>query len=175
MIVANQLGPLEFVNGEWVIGDRSGHRSDYMKLGRRGLIRCANGVDSPPIPWSRFQEIDLTAAASRAGNSRMLAGLANVALNLSGIARSGGGSAYVSAILRHPYEDWKADFSHHARKYSRQEILLAGEFLKQAVGSGRGERLGDPAWVSEMIGKLAGLPSDSSRALRAEVQRIVTS
>lgn len=169
-----QLGPLELVAGEWIVGDPSGRQSRYLKLQGQGISCWVGGTETEVIPWSRFMNLHLSVQPSRLGNSKVLAKVTDIALALTGILRIGGGEAYLAATLRHPYEDWSADFTHAARKYDRREIHLAEEFFKQVVESGRATRLGDPQWVTEMVEKIASLPP-SPRNAKAAVGEIVRS
>ncbi|MFC5641532.1 hypothetical protein [Kitasatospora cinereorecta] len=118
-------------------------------------------------------ELDISAQPGRAGNSTLLAWFTDIAMALSAGARTGGGSAAVSATLRNPYEYWSAEFTHHARRYSRRDLALAGALLKQAVESGRAERLGDLEWVIETVRRLKDLPHATRRSPKADVQHVL--
>lgn len=174
MIMHHQLGPLELIAGEWIVGDPAGRQSKYLKLQGQGISCWVGGMETEVIPWSRFINLALSVQSSRLGNSKALAKVTDIALALTGSSRHGGGEAYLAATLRHPYEDWSAHFTHAARKYDRREVRLAEEFFKQVVESGRAARLGDPQWVAAMVEKIASLPPDSRNA-KAAVGEIVRS
>ncbi|WP_345694848.1 hypothetical protein [Kitasatospora terrestris] len=157
MTGAPVLGPLEWSGDRWTIGDPTARRAQYLTLDPEGLAAWKGGGRTEVVPWRRFMELHLPAEPTRLDNSRTLAVLADLALNLNGFSRFGGGPAGVGATLRHPYEYWGADFSHHARRYSRYSVGLASELLAQTVASARPERLGDPAWVRAVVTALAPL------------------
>ncbi|MFG2819239.1 hypothetical protein ACGFX4_07395 [Kitasatospora sp. NPDC048365] len=157
MTGAPVLGPLEWSGDRWTIGDPTARRAQYLTLEPEGLAAWEDGSRTEVVPWRRFMELHLSAEPTRLGNSRTLAVFANIVHSLNGTSQVGGGPAGVGATLRHPYEYWGADFSHHARRYSRYSIDLVSELLAQTVASARPERLGDPAWVRATVTALAPL------------------
>ncbi|MEU1036751.1 hypothetical protein ABZ402_50895 [Streptomyces mirabilis] len=171
--MADRFGPLEIIGGQWVIGDSAARHAKYLQLGRQGMSCWADGVEAQLIPWPRFVELSLSATATRLGNSKLLAKVTDLALGLGGVARHGGGSACVVASLRHPYEEWSAEFSHHADRYDRHQIVLANEFLSRAVQCGKAPLLGDTDWVSGAIEKMSHLAPASSRSLASAVQEML--
>lgn len=168
------LGPLEFIEGEWIIGDPTARESRYLKLQQWGLSYWAQGAEAQVIPWSRLMNLHLTAQPRRLGNSRALAIFTDLALALTGSSRRGGGEAYLAATLRNPYEDWSAHFSHGSRNYRKREIRQAEELLKQTVECGRAAKLGDPQWVAETVETIASLTA-GSRHMKAPIGGIVRS
>ncbi|RPE27120.1 hypothetical protein EDD90_10805 [Streptomyces sp. Ag109_O5-1] len=168
------LGPLEFVSGEWIVGDSTAPKSKYFKLDRNGLSYWVQGVRAETIPWSRFMNLGLSIQASRLSNSGTLARITDLALSLTGSSRHGGGEAYFTATLRSPYEDWNAHYTRAATKYGRREIRLAQAFFAQVVKCGRADKLGDPQWVAAAVEKIAGITAES-RNIDGAVGEIVSS
>ncbi|MFD9006346.1 hypothetical protein ACFV0T_36290 [Streptomyces sp. NPDC059582] len=168
-MTAHDLGPLELVADEWIIGDPTARKSRYFKLQEQGLSYWVQGTQTQVIPWSRFMNLVLSVQPTRLGNSRAM-----VILSAISMASGGARAAFLGATLRNPYEDWSADFTHAARKFGRRDICKAEEFLKQTVEFGRAEKLGDPRWVSQAVEKIANL-AVGSREMKAAIGEIVRS
>lgn len=171
---APTLGPLEFIAGEWIVGDPTARESRCLKLEQGGLGYWVQGVEAQVIPWSRLMDLRLSVQPSRLGNSRTVAVLTDLALALKGSSRHGGGEACLAATLRNPYEDWVAHFSHASRNYRKREIRQAEELFRQTIGCGRAAKLGDPQWVAETVEKIASLAA-GSRDVKALIGGIVRS
>ncbi|MFE0629458.1 hypothetical protein ACFW3D_21170 [Streptomyces sp. NPDC058864] len=156
--MADRLGPLELIDGEWVIGDPTG---DHVRLTGDGLSHVVWGVRTHQLAWSRVREIVLSVQPHRADHSKRLR---RVAVLLSWLGRPTqhvGLAANVGVGARNPYEQWSADFTHHARRYPRREITAACLLLDEVAASGRAARLGDPEWLSAVVRKLEGHPYGS--------------
>ncbi|MER5281454.1 hypothetical protein ABT025_37875 [Streptomyces sp. NPDC002809] len=169
-IMYSEMGPLEFVQDVWVIGDSSG---EHLALAPEGLVHRVDGVDRETIAWSRLMNFDLAAQPGKVASSKCLARTAKILANLSGAGYTASGGASVAATLRHPYEDWSADFDHHSRKYPRRHIKLVGELLRQTVEKGAAARLGDPEWMSTTVELLAELAPDASRPQRSVIRDLL--
>ncbi|WP_162793378.1 hypothetical protein [Streptomyces globosus] len=59
--------------------------------------------------------------------------------------------------LRHPYEDRKLTFTRHAHAYRIIDTFLLASLLSQLVEAGEAHRLGDPEWLSRVVGRLTPL------------------
>ncbi|MGW1724433.1 hypothetical protein ACWCQK_16030 [Streptomyces sp. NPDC002306] len=167
-MTALDLGPLELVADEWIIGDPTARKSKYFKLQQQGLSYWVQGVQTQVIPWSRFMNLLLSVHPTRLGNSRAMVILSAISLAPTGGARE----AFLGATLRNPYEDWSEIFTHPARKFGRRDIRKAEEFLQQTVEFGRAGKLGDPLWVSQAVEKIAGL-TGKPRDMKAAIGEIV--
>ncbi|MFF3562141.1 hypothetical protein ACFYXS_19085 [Streptomyces sp. NPDC002574] len=166
------LGPLEYIAGEWIIGDATAREGKHLRFQQQGLSHRVKGAEVQIVPWSRLMDLRLSAQAGRRGNSRALAAFTDLALALTGASRHGGAEACLAATLRKPYEDWVAHFSHPPRKYRTSEIRQAEALLEQTVECGRAAQLGEPRWMAETVGKIAGLMV-GSRDMKAAIGEIV--
>lgn len=166
----SEMGPLEFVQDIWVIGDPSG---EHLALEPEGLVHRVDGSDRETIAWSRLMNFGLEAQPGKVASSKGLARTAKILANLSGAGYSASGGASVAATLRHPYEDWSADFDHHSRKYPRHHIKLVDELLRQTVEKGAAVRLGDPEWISTAVEFLAELAPAASRPHRSVIRDLL--
>jgi hypothetical protein len=79
----------------------------------------------------------------------------------------------LQALLRHPYENWAAEFSHHSHTYSRHHTALANQLVSQIVAMGKTSYLGDRDWVSAVVHELLQLPPSRGRARKAAVNNIL--
>jgi hypothetical protein len=150
--MADRLGPLEFTDGGWVIGDPAG---DHVRLERDCLTHWVHGAEPRRIAWSRVVSIALEVQPLRRDHSRTLRRAAVVLSWLGQPTDHVGLPASVSAVVRHPYEDWQAGFTHHARRYPRREITVACELLDETTAAGEAARLGDPEWLTDVVRKLS--------------------
>lgn len=123
---------------------------------------CAAGAG--PAAWSH---LEMRVTTSRMASSR-------VARVLACLTPAGGGTdSCLTAVLRHPYEDWTARFSHHVRRYTVSETLLVVELFGQASGAGAAQRLGDPRWLENAVGRLAPQRPRPYRAARDAVAQVL--
>ncbi|GHF39371.1 hypothetical protein [Streptomyces morookaense] len=166
------LGPLERTDdGRWVIGDPGRQGGSYLVLGTEGVYLREAGRDEELIAWSRFMGLSMTVTPRRWSSSRA-AGVLNIVFGGSGgwyeVDTNG---SCLQATLRHPYTPWVGRFSHHERRYSWSEILLADALLGQAVGVGAAQLLGDPDRLGQVVGLLAPLKVRTHSAARAAVAK----
>ncbi|MGW2841251.1 hypothetical protein ACWCWD_26065 [Streptomyces sp. NPDC001493] len=166
----NRLGPLEYANDSWVIGDPN---KDHLRFEQSGMSHWVGGVGAPPAPWDAFTEMEIYAVATRLGNSKGLAKANEIIMNLSGASVSGGGPAHLMAHLRNGRGGWKAEFSHHARWYPPREIRILSRFLGQVAERGEASHLGDPEWVSTVVERLRQLPRGLPRARGTAIGQIL--
>ncbi|MFD4652665.1 hypothetical protein [Streptomyces sp. NPDC058441] len=148
----NRLGPLEFTEAEWVIGDPDG---DHVRLRVDGLSHWVKGVETRQLPWSRVMEIGLSVQPLRRDHSQRLRKAAVILSWLGAPTGHVGQPACVYVQARRPYEGWSADFTHHVHRYPRREIAAASKLLSALVANGQVAKLGDPVWLSAVIRELA--------------------
>ncbi|MGW2841252.1 hypothetical protein ACWCWD_26070 [Streptomyces sp. NPDC001493] len=166
----NRLGPLEYVNDFWVIGDPN---KDHLRFEQSGMSYWVGGVGEPPVPWDAFTEMRLYAVATRLGNSKRMAKLTQIMANLQGASAFYVGPAHLVAHLRNGRGGWEAEFSHHARWYPPREIRILSRFLGQVAERGEASHLGDPEWVSTVVERLRQLPRSLPRARRTAIGQIL--
>lgn len=157
----DRLGPLELTDGEWVIGDPAG---DHVGLMADGLSYRVQGVETRRLPWSRVMDLVLDVRPRRRDHAKWLRGAAVILFWLGEPTGHVGRPASIGVLAGRPYEEWSADFTHHARGYPRREITAAYRLLHEVAAGGGVERLGDPAWLTDVIRKLGG-HRHGSRAL----------
>ncbi|MFH7595576.1 hypothetical protein WDV06_10810 [Streptomyces racemochromogenes] len=153
-------GPLELLEGRWVVGDS--HRPDgcWVEFRPEGMVRHAGGTADEPIPWSRVLlgiriQIGQGTKGSRYQGSLGLTGLIG---GLPGPFRGRGGG-YLGMTLRHPYEDVRLAFDRHAEWYKPAHVLLLAELMTQTVAAGDAHRLGDAEWLGWAVGRLERVTS----------------
>lgn len=134
------LGPLELVDGRWVIGDPSGGKGSYLVLTAEGMEYYKPGTKGPEVvvPWGRFVNLGVSATTRAWMTTRGLG-----ALSGEGVTMGPDGCA-VEAFLRHPYEDWTAFYTHHERTYTNPHVFLVDELFRKTVEAKAAHRLGDP-------------------------------
>lgn len=168
------LGPLERGDGDrWVLGDpQRGASGGRVNLLPEGAEHWWRGSRKVLVPWSRFMLFNsFEVTAGRLGSTRTV-GLLN---EVGGAGPVGALGPCLRLTLRHPYEDWVAQFSHHQRRYRRFHLLLLTELLKQTVKAGEAERLGDPDWLAWVVKQLAPQRPWTAKALTAAVAEARTS
>ncbi|WP_328790983.1 MULTISPECIES: hypothetical protein [unclassified Streptomyces] len=148
------LGPLELIGDRWTIGDPNRKRRSHLVLTAEGVEHHKDGAAEPRavIPWGRFMGLGVNATtrawmATRGGGALELA---------STSAQIGGRSACsASATLRHPYENWSVNYTHHERAYTGSHVFLLGHLVGQVSDAKALHRLGDPQWLGAAVAKLA--------------------
>ncbi|WP_030692393.1 hypothetical protein [Streptomyces globisporus] len=166
--MAEFLGPLELVGDRWVIGDPKRQGGMCLVLTAEALEHHANGEAEPieVVPWSRFMELGIRAAhrawmATRGGTALTWAAQTN-ALDMGRDACS------VHGLVRHPYDDWAARYSHHRRAYTGAHVYLLSHLVEAVSEAKLLHRLGDPQWLAAVVEQVAPLPyrRSSVRAIR---------
>ncbi|MFH8789307.1 hypothetical protein [Streptomyces roseoverticillatus] len=146
------LGPLERIDGRWVVGESRKPGGTWLEFRTEGLYQHARDSEGQLIPWSRIMILGrCTVGARYPRGSHSVKALLDV---LPGPWR-GHGRGYLHMTLRHPYEDWLAPFSLHPRWYSPTEFELFQELLGQTDGAGEIHRLGDADWLGRVVEQLA--------------------
>ncbi|MDX2813320.1 hypothetical protein PV410_12250 [Streptomyces sp. PA03-5A] len=149
----DRLGPLAFTDGEWVIGDPAG---DHVRLRKEGLSHWVQGVETQQIPWARVMDIVLDVQPHRHNHSKRLRKVAEILSWLGQPTEHVGLPASIGGLARCPYEEWSANFTHHAYRYPRREITAACKLLDEVATSGRVAQLGDAEWLAAITQNLSG-------------------
>ncbi|MFK0258557.1 hypothetical protein [Streptomyces sp. NPDC090445] len=163
------LGPLELVEGTWVVGDSRRPGGSWLEFRAEGLHRQARDGDGELIPWSRIMlgiAVYIGRGYPRQGQFTM-AGLLG---NMPGPFRAHG-RGHLDLTLRHPYEDRKLTFDRHPRAYRVMETFLLEQLLSQVVAAKEAHRLGDPDWLGRAVGRLEPLSPWLTRSRLDEVVR----
>ncbi|MER6031831.1 hypothetical protein [Streptomyces sp. NPDC001851] len=158
--MAQYLGPLELVGDRWVIGDPKRGKGSCLVLTADGMEHHERGLPQPRavIPWARVMELWVR-ASSRAWQATRTAGAVSVAAALSGGNVNGGrSSCSVGGILRHPYEPWSVNYTHHDRPYTYVHMLLVSDLFRQTSKAKAVHRLGDRQWLGAAVDQLAPTP-----------------
>ncbi|MGC5342572.1 hypothetical protein [Streptomyces sp. DT171] len=152
------LGPLELVGDRWIIGDPKRKNGSCLVLSAEGMEHHEAGTTEPLdfVPWHRFMEVRVK-ATTRAWLATRTGGVLDT---FGGYTQIGGRSACsVRGLVRHPYEDWSVNYTHHERPYTSSHVFLVGElFHKTSAEAKAAHRLGDPEWLGEAVTRLATLP-----------------
>lgn len=144
--VRDRLGPLIRVDGRWTLGDHEGRA--HLTFEREGLVHRVAGREPHPVAWERLMELGVAVTVDRFSSSKF-GGLLSRA---PGITTHG---SCLRAMVRHPYDIWPAEFSHHRGFYSAREIALLQSLLAVVVDRKRAELLGDDAWLTAAVRRLA--------------------
>ncbi|MEV5378411.1 hypothetical protein AB0L26_20930 [Streptomyces nondiastaticus] len=161
------LGPLERIDGRWLMGDSRRPGGTWLEFRAEGLYQHARGSEGRLIPWSRIMILGrCTLGAKYPKGSYGAKALLDV---LPGPWR-GHGHGYLHMTLRHPYEDWQAPFDLHPRRYRPTELVLLEELLAQTNDAGEAHRLGDADRLSLTIERLGEQRPWAARKIRDAVK-----
>ncbi|MFC9384928.1 hypothetical protein [Streptomyces venezuelae] len=161
----NRLGPLGLVGDRWVIGDPEREGGLHLVLTAEGLEHRESGTPEPLelLPWSRVMQLDIRTAHWDWMATR---GAAVAKWVLQSRADLGRNACSVHALVRHPYDDWYARYSHHERAYTEAHIFLL-RLLFEAVSQAKlTHRLGDAEWLGAVVEQVAPLPHRRSSVKR---------
>ncbi|MFF3334753.1 hypothetical protein ACFYWX_35330 [Streptomyces sp. NPDC002888] len=154
--MAEFLGPLELVGDRWIIGDPKREGGSCVVLTAEGLEHHKQGEREPlaVVPWSRVVELGVQATAW-AWMATRTAGV----LDALGGSRMGGGRSgcSVGGLLRHPYEGWSVNYTHHERPYTGAHVFLVHQLFLKTSEARAVRRLGDPEWLGEAVARVAPL------------------
>ncbi|MEU9861598.1 hypothetical protein AB0D99_12020 [Streptomyces sp. NPDC047971] len=152
-----RLGPLELVGDRWIVGDPKRADGSCLVLTADGMEHHRNAVAEPRavVPWSRFMRMTMRATTKAWMASRTVTVLDTVAGGP--FSPQGRDGCAVVALLRHPYEDWSARYSHHERPYTSAEVFWLGHLFQQTVKAKAAHRLGDREWMGAAVARLAAL------------------
>ncbi|MFF2042661.1 hypothetical protein ACFVVX_19745 [Kitasatospora sp. NPDC058170] len=142
----DRLGPLVRVEGRWIIGDHLGRA--HLTFEREGLAHRVVDRDPHLVTWDRLMELGVAVTVDRFSSSRF-GGLLS---KTPGITTRG---SCLRAMVRHPYDMWSPEFSHHRAFYSPREIALLDPLLGLVVERKRAELLGDDAWLTAAVRRMA--------------------
>ncbi|MGW4897081.1 hypothetical protein ACWEQL_33190 [Kitasatospora sp. NPDC004240] len=141
-----RLGPLVRVDGGWFIGD---HRSKaYLAVLPGGFEHRVTDREPFLVPWHRLMGLGLGVTSGRF-LSTPVGGLLT---KYDDITIHG---SCLNAMVRHPYDMWKPRFIHHRHRYPALEIMVLRQLLGDIVELGHAERLGDDAWLTSAVHRLA--------------------
>lgn len=149
------LGPLELVDGHWVLGDAGrpgGARVEFREDGLHAFGRDA--VAGEVIPWARIMLGFRLTLGGRYPSRGEIYCPTGVLGGLPGPFRGRGGG-YLHMTLRHPYEDHLLFFDRHPRWYRTQDILTLRAVMTQLVADGEVHRLGDADWTARVVARLS--------------------
>ncbi|MFD0272978.1 hypothetical protein ACFVHB_03580 [Kitasatospora sp. NPDC127111] len=142
----DRLGPLVRADGRWTIGDPEGKA--HLVLTPEGLEHHVTGKESHPVPWGRLMELNVAVTV----DSFFSSPLGGLFSKTAGITTNG---SCLRAMVRHPYDMWSPHFTHHHEFYSAREITLLQSLLVIVVHRGRADLLGDDAWLTTAVRRLA--------------------
>ncbi|WP_245172776.1 hypothetical protein [Streptomyces achromogenes] len=151
--MTDMLGPLERIDGRWVLGDARRPDGPWVEFRAEGLHQHERDTEGLLVPWSRIMlgmRVTLGVKYPHRGNGF---GLSNA---LPGPWK-GHGHGYLHMTLRHPYEDSTLRFALHSGLYSPTEVVLLEELLSHAVREKRLPRLADPDELARVVAYLAPL------------------
>ncbi|NUP42719.1 MAG: hypothetical protein HOY76_38275 [Streptomyces sp.] len=167
-LVSESLGPLERVDGRWVLGDARRPGRARVEFRPDGLHAIARDSAAEVVPWSRIMlgfRITLGGRYPNRGAYTQMGVLGGLPGPFKG--RGGG---YLHMTVRHPYEDQQLFFDRHPRWYRTKDILVLQSALTRLVEDGEVHRLGDADWTARMI---AHLSTFDGRATTGALRRMV--
>ncbi|MFD7228189.1 hypothetical protein [Streptomyces sp. NPDC059881] len=156
--MTEHLGPLELVGDRWIIGDPERAGGSCLVLTPEGMEHHTSGTPGPPavVPWSTFVELSIRATFRERHASRT----AGVLISLGGGPMDSGPSGCsVNGLLRHPYEQWSANYTHHERPYTGPHVFLVDALFRKTSEARALHRLGDPEWLSAAVARITPLPA----------------
>ncbi|MEU6090443.1 hypothetical protein ABZ865_27275 [Streptomyces sp. NPDC047085] len=159
------LGPLERIDGRWVLGDARRPDGFRVEFREDGLYQHERSGEGLLIPWSRIMlGVRLTLGAKYPHKGHGF-GLRDC---LPGPWK-GHGSGYLHMTLRHPYEDFILRFTTHPHRYRATDVLLLEALLTHAVQEGEVHRLAAQDRLSRMVAQLVPLKARTPGALSRAV------
>ncbi|MGC0420941.1 hypothetical protein [Embleya sp. AB8] len=145
-----RYGPLEQVDGRWVMGDTQTGDA-WLEFRTDGLYQHVRGWEGQLIPWPRIMGANIKIGGSL---SRARVTPTGLLCGLPGPWRGHGGGR-LDLTLRNPYGPYPARFERHPSWYRLVEVDLACMLVSETMEAGEGSRLGDPEWLSRAVGVLA--------------------
>ncbi|MFI9428059.1 hypothetical protein ACIG54_31415 [Streptomyces achromogenes] len=151
--MTDTLGPLERIDGRWVLGDARRPDGTWVEFRAEGLHQHERDTEGLLVPWSRIMlgmRVTLGSKYPYKGHGTA------VSHTLPGPWK-GQGRGYLHMTLRHPYKDFTLRFGMHPGLYSLTEVALLEELLTYAVREKRLHHLADPDRLARMVEHLAPL------------------
>lgn len=170
----SRLGPLEQVGKWWVIGDPKRKEGSCVVLTPEGLEHRVRAEPEPlsVVPWRRFVDLRVQSTA-RAWMATRTGGFLELG-NPSYLPQRGGRSACSeSGGVRHPYEGWSVNYTHHQRTYPGRDVYLLPLLIRRISEAKELHRLGDPDWVSEAVTRVSALDIRWAPRVRRQLTELV--
>ncbi|MFE9440450.1 hypothetical protein ACFYO2_15815 [Streptomyces sp. NPDC006602] len=170
--MVRHLGPLELVGDRWVIGDPKRKDGSCVVLTAGGLEHHKRGVPEPlaVVPWGKFVSVGVRATHWAWQATRTAGVLDGLGGSHMGAGRSG---CSVSGLLRHPYEGWSVNYTHHERLYTAAHVTVVADLFKKMSDAKALRRLGDPEWLGAAVDRLAPLPARWAPSMGRQVNAII--
>lgn len=166
------LGPLELVGDRWIIGDPKREGGSCLVLTAEGMEHHAPGAPEPlaVMPWSKFVELRIRATYRAWYATRTMGVVGALGGGHMDTGRSG---CSVGGILRHPYDLWSVNYTHHERRYTGRHVYAVKALFWRMSEARALRRLGDPEWLGAAVARLARLSAWSTPSLNRQVREIV--
>ena len=164
------LGPLELLDGRWVVGDATRAGTHWVELRPDGLHQHEPDSEGRLVPWSRIVTGVWITWGKQSWNAN-----SRGRYTVKGMV-AGHGGGWLHMTLRHPFEDQQLRFDQHARPYRAVDVLRLEHLLRHLIDEGKPHLLGDPEWVGHPVAHLAGGKNRwiTVRALRRTAAEAVT-
>ena len=151
--MSGSLGPLERVDGRWVLGDARRPGRARVEFRPDGLHAVARGAGTEVVPWSRIMLGFRITLGGRYPNRDVYTQM-GILGGLPGPFKGRGGG-YLHMTVRHPYEDQQLFFDRHPRWYRTKDILILQSVMTRLVEDGEVHRLGDADWTARVVERLS--------------------
>ncbi|MFD7500208.1 hypothetical protein [Streptomyces sp. NPDC059850] len=167
------LGPLELVGDRWIIGGPMREGGSCLVLTPEGMEHHQPGGPEPLsiIPWARFMELHIR-ATYKAWQATRTMGVLGV-LGGGHHMDTGPSGCSVGGLVRHPYEPWSVNYTHHERPYLGNHVYLVKELFRKTSEARALHRLGDPEWLGAAVARLAPLSMCWALSLNRQVREII--
>jgi hypothetical protein len=169
--MTDTLGPLERIDGRWVLGDARRPDGTWVEFREEGLHQHERDTEGLLIPWSRIMLGMRVTLGSKYPRRDHGTGLRNVVPG----PWKGHALGYLHMTLRHPYEDHVLRFGMHPGLYDLTEVVLLEQLLTHAVQERQLPRLADPERLGRMVTYLAPLRPRTFKAYTRAVTEAFSS
>ncbi|MGW0944017.1 hypothetical protein ACWD4O_15900 [Streptomyces sp. NPDC002623] len=124
------LGPLELVGDRWIIGDPKREGGSCLVLTAEGMEHHEPGAPEPlaVVPWSKFVELGIRATYQAWHATRTMGVLGVLG---GGHLETGRSGCSVGGLLRHPYESWSVNYTHHERPYTGDHVYVVNALFQR--------------------------------------------
>lgn len=166
------LGPLELVGDRWIIGDPKREGGSCLVLTAEGMEHHKPGAPEPlvVVPWSKFLELHIQATFRASHATRTMGVLGVLGGGHMDTGRSG---CSVRGLLRHPYEPWSVNYTHHERPYTGSHVFLVKTLFRKTPEARALHRFGDPEWLGAAVARLAPLSAWWAPKANRQVSEII--